>query len=142
MGKTWHKPHYMKSDLDPTTGVPRPGTLAPGLYCEDEATLDTILADPSVGKIEHAYWAPLKDGRPRAWPPITVSGIRVRVANEAELAILRGVTAKAPAVDTMEEAAAKVRALMERIRGEAPAAEVTPHPNRAARRAAASRGRS
>lgn len=97
MGRTWHKPHYVKSDHDPTTRDLRPGAIAPGLYCEDEATLDQILKDPSVGKVERAYAAKIEDVRPRAWPPITISGIRVRVATEAELVVLRGVKAGPPA---------------------------------------------
>lgn len=118
MGKTWHKPEYLKSDLDPITFEPLPGIMHPGIYCEDEATLDQIIKDPRVGKVERAYFAPREEGRPRAWPPISVAGIRVRVANEVELAILRGVKAKAPepAVDPMAEISDKVKALMETIR--------------------------
>ncbi|KQP90785.1 hypothetical protein [Methylobacterium sp. Leaf117] len=149
MGKTWFKPNYVPSDLDPVTKAVMPGVLAPGMYAEDEATFDEILADPRVGKIERAFNAPPEAGRPRAWPPITIAGIRVRVANEAELAVLRGVTIKTPPPPeeglTPDEIKSW-RGVADRIRN----GKARPHPmrippgiNRAAKRAAAAaKGRS
>ncbi|WP_279596267.1 hypothetical protein [Methylobacterium sp. J-059] len=39
-GRTWLKPHYVATDYDPVTKELLPGSMAPGMYVEDEQTFD------------------------------------------------------------------------------------------------------
>ncbi|MCJ2114178.1 hypothetical protein MKK64_23705 [Methylobacterium sp. E-025] len=121
--------------------------MTPGMYCEDEQTFISILVDPRVGKIERAINAPADNGRPRAWPLVKVAGIRLRIATEAELAVLRGVTTKTPPplaegltlddIKSWGKTANRIR------NGKVTpnAMRIPPGISRAAKRAAASRGR-
>ena len=68
VGQVWHVPE---------TGGP-PG-LEPGFYCEDEAALATLLADPTV---EHA-------SVPAGAPSPLVHGQRARIATPAQAEVLR-----------------------------------------------------
>ncbi|WP_210247781.1 hypothetical protein [Methylobacterium sp. WL18] len=148
MGRTWLKPHYVASDLDPVTKAVLPGSMPPGMYVEDAATFDQILADPKVGKIERAFNAPADNSRPRAWPPVKVAGIRLRVATESELAVLRGVTTTTPPPPaeglTPDELKTwgKIADRIRRGKVTPNAMRIPPGINRAAKRAAAAKGRS
>ncbi len=95
MGDCWHIPE--------TGGHPAVAGVPPGLYCEDRATLDLLLADPAI---EHATVT-------RGAPSPLLHGMRVYVATPAQLALLRAVPANRPPPPELEQDWAAVRARAE-----------------------------
>lgn len=156
MGTVWLKKRYLPSDYDPLTHELVPGAIAPGLYCEDETSFDRILSDPGI---ERMYAAPRDGDRPRSWPPLSLGGIRVRVATPAEAALFRAMPDTRSQPDPEPDIEAAARQVNELIgkQGKPPAPEPVPPSrkvkaapfrvspplmlNRAAKRRAASKNR-
>jgi len=124
MGTVWLKKRYWSSDYDAITHEVLPGAIAPGLYCETEESYDRILADPGI---ERVYMAPRDGERPRSWPPLSLGGIRVRVATPAEAAFFRAMPEGPPEPEPdIEGAARKIDELISKAAAAAPAPKTPP----------------
>lgn len=107
MGQHWLKREWAPSDFYDDGMDMRPGAIRPGLYFELEADFDAFLADPGLQRVpvERAFTG-TRESRPRAWPPIAVDDVLVRVATEAEAIWFRANPMPAPAMPSVIVAAA------------------------------------